>query len=437
MKNYPKIQFSIICLLFFIAVPDFLYSQNVWKYDLDILPGASNISEYLPIIKDKKVCILSNQTGIIPAIDLSDKKNCKWYKKGERSNGIDNCEMLFPYTHIVDTLKSLGVNITCIMSPEHGFRGNADAGEKVTSSIDEKTGIEIRSLYGTNIPDEQLMQGFDILVFDLQDVGVRFYTYYVTMVKMMAKCAKFGKPMIVLDRPNPIGFYVDGPILELKYKSGVGGLPIPIAYGMTIGELAFMANEKGWLEWGKDSTEKEPLKCDLTVVKCINYTHSKHYRLPIKPSPNLPNMRSIYLYPSTCYFEGTDVSLGRGTSYPFQVYGSPKMKGYKFSFVPKSVAGAKNPPLLGEKCYGVDLRKRPSISQINSEQITLKYIIDAYNGCGKEGDKFFKRMFELEIGQSWVREAIKNGNSAQEIKNRWAVDVEQFKRDRERYLLYD
>lgn len=315
------------------------------------------------------------------------------------------------------------------MSPEHGFRGDADAGEAVGNSVDPKTGVPIKSLYGNNdkTPISQTMDMFDILLFDLQDVGVRFYTYYVTMVNMMATCAEYDKEFIILDRPNPIGFYVDGPILDMKYKSGVGGLPIPTVHGMTLGELAMMANGEGWLKGG--------VKCDLKVVKCKNYTHAKLYRLPLKPSPNLPDMRSIYLYPSTCYFEATPVSLGRGTNKAFQMYGHPNMKGYDFSFIPRSIPGAKNPPQLDKVCYGVDLRTTPSIDEINAKGIDLSYIIDAYNNLNL-GDHFFRSFFELETGQAYVRQMIKEGKSADQIKAMWQEDVAKFKEQRKPYLLY-
>ena len=244
---------------------------------------------------------------------------------------------------------------------------------------------------------------------------------------MMATCAEFSKEFIVLDRPNPIGFYVDGPILDMKYKSGVGGLPIPIVHGMTLGELATMANGENWL--------RDNLKCDLTVIKCKNYTHAKLYRLPIKPSPNLPDMRSVYLYPSTCYFEGTPVSLGRGTDKAFQMYGHPNMKGYSFSFIPRSIPGAKNPPQLNKECFGVDLRTEPSIEQINAKGVNLEYVIDAYNNLNLD-DHFFRKMFELETGQDYVRKMIKEGKSADEIKAMWAEDVAKFKEQRKPYLLY-
>lgn len=376
------------------------------NYATDILTGAQQLEEYLPLVEGKRVCILSNQSGMASAT-----------------------------AHVLDTLLAHNVKVTCIMSPEHGFRGDADAGEHVSSSTDPKTGIPIRSLYEgkSGKPAKEVMDEFDVLVFDLQDVGVRFYTYYVTMVKMMAACAMEGKEFIVLDRPNPIGFYVDGPILDMQYKSGVGSLPIPVVHGMTLGEIAYMANESDWLQHGhKDAVGK---KVDLKVVKCKNYTHAKLYRLPIKPSPNLGDMRAIYLYPSTCYFEGTPVSLGRGTAKAFQMYGHPNMLGYKYSFTPRSIPGAKNPPLLDKECWGVDLTVNPSIEQINQDGINLEYVVDAYTNLNL-GDHFFRNMFELEIGQAYVRKMIKEGKSAKEIEAMWTEDVEKFKEQRKPFLLY-
>lgn len=364
-----------------------------------IMPGAESVSEYLPMLQGKRVCILSNQTGILP------------------SNG----------KHVLDVCLENNVNVVFIMSPEHGFRGTADAGEAVNSSVDEKTGIPIRSLYGDSL-NKETIDGFDILVFDLQDVGCRFYTYNATMKRMMAVCAENGKKMIVLDRPNPIGFYVDGPILDMKYKSGVGAMPIPVCHGMTLGELAMMINGEKWLPDGE--------QCDLTVIKCKNYTHRSMYVLPVKPSPNLPDMRSIYLYPSTCYFEATPVSLGRGTAWAFEMYGHPNMKGYRFSFTPRSVPGAKFPPQLDRKCYGVDLRTSPSVEEINAKGINLEYVIDAYNNLNLD-DHFFRSFFELLIGRDYVRQMIKQGKSADEIKAMWADDVKNFKIQRKPYLLYD
>ena len=433
--------------------PDYL-----WAYDGTIQPGAASIGEYLPLLQGKRVCLLSNQTGIM-------------LKKGKEipmellvSDGMDAMDKMPMdlYTHVLDTLLSLDINVVCLMSPEHGFRGTADAGEHVSSSVDKRTGIPIRSLYGAKMTDKELMEGFDIMLFDLQDVGVRFYTYYVTMIKMMGKCAEYNIPFIVLDRPNPIGFLTDGPMLDRRFKSGVGGLPIPAAHGMTMGELAYMANEKGWLRFNSKETWEpdNSLKCDLTVIKCRNYTRKSHYRLPVKPSPNLPTMRSVYLYPSTCYFEGTRISLGRGTADPFQIYGAPDMSTTSFQgrspygtdtrvpaeykFTPRSVAGAKNPPLLDKECTGVSLTGIP-VNRICDGKINLTYIIDAYIGCGSTGDEFFNRAFELEIGQAWVRNTIKEkasnqgcnaGKLARELQDGWQKDVKAFKKERAPYLMY-
>lgn len=364
-----------------------------------ILPGAESVKEYLPLLKGKRVAILTNQTGIVGK------------------------------THIVDSLLALKINIVAIMSPEHGFRGDADAGEHVSSSVDAKTGIPIKSLYegNTGKPSADLIKSIDVLVFDLQDVGVRFYTYLTTMARMMEAVAENGKKMIILDRPNPIGFYVDGPILDMKYKSGVGWLPIPTVHGMTLGELAQMINGEKWL--------KDGIQCDITVVKCKNYTHASKYQLPVKPSPNLPDMRSIYLYPSTCYFEATPVSLGRGTDKAFQMYGHPNMKGYSYSFTPRSIPGAKTPPQLNKECFGVDLTKEPSIDEINAKGINLSYVIDAYNNLNLD-DHFFRSFFELLTGRDYVRKMIMQGKSADEIKAMWADDVKKFKEQRKPYLLY-
>ena len=271
------------------------------------------------------------------------------------------------------------------------------------------------------------MRMFDVLLFDLQDVGLRFYTYYASMARLMDACAEHNKKMIVLDRPNPNGFYVDGPILDMKHKSGVGWLPIPVVHGMTLGELALMINGEKWLPQGRI--------CDVTVIPCENYTHQTKYELPVAPSPNLPNTQSIYLYPSTCLFEGTVMSLGRGTSFPFQAYGHPNFKGSGFSFTPRSVPGAKNPPLLNKKCYGVDLRN-VSYEQIWEYGFDLSYVIDAYKNL-KMGDKFFTNFFEKLVGVDYIRQDIIAGKSAQEIKEKWFCDVLRFKQQRRPYLLYD
>ncbi len=360
--------------------------------------GAEITDAYFPLIRGKRVAVMSNQTGRV---------------------GNE---------HLVDLLIRNKFNVVGIFSPEHGFRGTADAGEHVANSVDEKTGVPVWSLYGSGSgkPSADKMEKFDVLLFDLQDVGLRFYTYYASMARLMDACAEHSKKMIVLDRPNPNGFFVDGPILDMKHKSGVGWLPIPVVHGMTLGELALMINGEKWLPQGRI--------CDVTVIPCQNYTHQTRYELPVAPSPNLPNTQSIYLYPSTCLFEGTVVSLGRGTSFPFQVYGHPDYKGSDFSFTPRSVPGAKNPPLLNKKCYGVDLR---NVSQeyIWENGFDLSYVIDAYKNL-KMGDKFFTGFFEKLVGVDYIRQDIIAGKSAQEIKDKWYCDVVKFKQQRRPYLLY-
>lgn len=363
-----------------------------------VITGDERTELYFHLLEGKRIALYSNHTGL--------------------ANG----------KHIVDILKENKFDVTTILSPEHGFRGTADAGERVGDSVDEKTNIPIISMYkfGREGIDSTTAARFDILVVDIQDVGLRFYTYYITMWRLMDSCAKYGKLVIVLDRPNPNGFYVDGPILDMKYRSGVGWLPIPIVHGMTLGELALMINGEGWL------TDKR--KCELTVIPCKNYKHSTLYELPIPPSPNLPNIKSIYLYPSTCFFEGTVMSLGRGTSLPFQVYGHPDYKGSNYSFTPQSISGAKNPPLLGNKCYGVDLSDTDD-KYIRKQGIDLSYVIDAYKNLNI-GSKFFTSFFDLLAGCSYVREMIEQGCDADEIKARWQDDVTKFKKQRAPYLIY-
>ena len=363
-----------------------------------VITGDERTELYFHLLEGKRIALYSNHTGL--------------------ANG----------KHIVDILKENKFDVTTILSPEHGFRGTADAGERVGDSVDEKTNIPIISMYkfGREGIDSTTAARFDILVVDIQDVGLRFYTYYITMWRLMDSCAKYGKLVIVLDRPNPNGFYVDGPILDMKYRSGVGWLPIPIVHGMTLGELALMINGEGWL------TGKR--KCKLTVIPCKNYKHSTLYELPIPPSPNLPNIKSIYLYSSTCFFEGTVMSLGRGTSLPFQVYGHPDYKGSNYSFTPQSISGAKNPPLLGKKCYGVDLSGTDD-KYIRKQGIDLSYVIDAYKNLNI-GSKFFTSFFDLLAGCSYIREMIEQGCDADEIKARWQDDVTKFKKQRSPYLIY-
>ena len=368
-----------------------------------VVVGAAQPEDYLPLLEGKRVALFSNQTGIIVQPDGS-------------------------HLMTLDLLLRHGVNVVTIFSPEHGFRGKADAGEHVASSVDEQTGVPIFSLYGAKggVPDSATMAGIDVVVTDIQDVGLRYYTYYITMVRIMDQCAIHHKQMVILDRPNPNGFYVDGPLLDMKYKSGVGGLPIPVVHGMTLGELALMANGERWLDSGK--------VCNLIVITCRGYTHRTRYHLPVAPSPNLPDMKSIYLYPSLCYFEATNVSLGRGTTKPFKQFGHPDMKGYSYSFIPQSMPGAKNPPQLGKRCFGRDLSNL-SDKEIWRRKLDLTYLIEAYRNLGV-GDKFFTSFFEKLIGVPYVRTMIEQGASAADISRRWQADVRQFKQARKPYLLY-
>lgn len=350
-----------------------------------VIVGAEQTNVYLPLLKNKRIAIFSNHTGMI----------------GNK--------------HLLDVLLENKINVVAIFSPEHGFRGNADAGEHVSSSVDSKTGVPILSLYDGKLgrPSEESMRKFDLLIVDIQDVGLRFYTYYASMVRLMDACAEYNRKMLILDRPNPNGHYVDGPILDMKYKSSVGWLPIPIVHGMTLGELALMVNGERWLPASRI--------CDITVIKCKNYTHQTMYELPIPPSPNLPNMKAVYLYPSTCYFEATPVSLGRGTQLPFQIYGHPNMLGYDYTFTPQSIPGAKNPPQLNRICHGVNLSEL-SNEEIWKKGVDLSYLIDAYRNLNMD-DYFFRPFFELLTGRDYVRKMIKQGKNADEIKAMWKEPV--------------
>lgn len=369
-------------------------------YSQTIKVGAARIERYAPLLVGKRVALLSNHTGMVDG------------------------------RHTLDVMLDHGINVTTIFSPEHGFRGNADAGEKVKGSVDAATGIPIASLYDgkKGMPSAATMGEFDVIVTDLQDVGVRYYTYYITMMRLMNAAAAYGKEFVVLDRPNPNGMYVDGPVLDMKYKSGVGALPIPVVHGMTLGELALMIDGEGWLDGGKR------LGSRLTVIPCEGYTHSSRYGLPVAPSPNLKSMLAVYLYPSTCYFEGTVMSLGRGTGHPFEIYGHPAMKGCTYTFTPQSMDGAKNPPLKDKLCHGRDLTGLDPEAVI-AAGVDLGYVIDAYRRMGI-GDKFFTSFFELLVGDGQVRRMIEEGKSAAEIKATWRADVEAFKVRRRPYLLY-
>lgn len=361
--------------------------------DSSLRLGVEQLEEYLPRLKHKKVGVVANHTSMINQ------------------------------THLVDSLLELRVHVKRVFSPEHGFRGKADAGEVVNSDVDSKTNLPIVSLYGNNKkPTDEQLKGLDVILFDIQDVGARFYTYISTMHYVMEACAENEIEFIVLDRPNPNGDYIDGPILEEGFKSFVGMHKVPIVHGLTVGEYAQMINGECWLAQEKT--------CDLTVVKIKNYTHKTTYELPIKPSPNLPNMQSIFLYPSICLFEGTPISLGRGTDLPFQVLGHPKLKS-DFFFVPQPTEGAKEPLLKGDTCYGVDL----SAIEVKKE-LDLSYLIKFYNEY-PEKDQFFKKFFNTLAGNSTLQEQIKTGKSIQEIKETWQEGLNDFKAYRKNYLLYD
>ncbi len=370
------------------------------KADKTLQTGAERFSEYMPLLKGKRLAIVANQTSTV-----GDK-------------------------HLVDTLLSLGADIKLIFAPEHGFRDLADAGAVITSGADPVTGIQVISLYSSKKkPSAEDLSGIDAVIYDIQDVGTRFYTYLTTMCYVMEACAENGKPFIVMDRPNPNGYYVDGPILDTSnYRSFVGLHPIPVVHGMTLGEYAGMVNGEGWLANG--------VKCDLTVIKCTGYTHETLYELPVIPSPNLPNMNSIYLYPSVCFSEGTVLSCGRGTDFAFQVLGAPKLPDTGFSFTPKPTFGSSNPKYNGEVCYGTDLRNALRDGLVPKPEMNLDWIIDAYQAY-PEKEKFFTGYFDTLAGSSALREQIISGMTAEEIKATWKKGLDQFKVTRARYLLYD
>jgi uncharacterized protein YbbC (DUF1343 family) len=373
-------------------------SKSAEKGNIEILTAADQTELYPPQLKNKKVGLIVNQTSEI--------------------NGV-----LLP-----DTLLKLGVNVVKIFSPEHGFRGNADAGAKVKSGFDTQTGLPVISLYGNNKkPTADQLKDIDILLFDLQDVGARFYTYISTLQYAMEACAENNKTIIVLDRPNPLGFIVDGPILEQANQSFVGMQPIPVVHGMTVGEYAKMLIGEKWL---KSSAPK------LIVIPCKNYTHKSLYALPVSPSPNLKNMAAIYLYPSLCFFEGTQVSLGRGTDKPFQQFGHPLLKGYNYSFTPVSMPGATDPPLKNKKCYGklVAANEADALKAIGNK-LQIKWLLDVYKDY-PEKSKFFIAYFEKLAGNTSFRKQIEQGMTEAEIRKSWEPGLAKFKSIRKKYLLY-
>ena len=372
-----------------------------------IKTGAEQTEKYLPLLKGKRVAIVANQTSIIGK------------------------------TLVVDSLKSLKVNIVKIFGPEHGFRGTASAGAVVSDSIDAKTGIREISLYGKKSkPSKADLADVDLVIFDIQDVGARFYTYINLLAKVMESCAENNRELLILDRPNPNGYCVDGPVLDIKLKSGIGMFPIPITHGMTIGELAGMYNGEGWLV--------NRMKCKITVIPVANYTHDMEYKLPVAPSPNLNSQQSILLYPSLCLFEGTIISQGRGTHFPFTVLGNPDLKGkYEFSFSPVSIKGMSETPLHQNKiCYGLDLRKYDTSEFHKTGQINLSWLIEMYQAYPFK-EKFFDYKqsnqmgnFDKLSGVATLREQIIAGNSEKEIRNSWEPGLSTFKKLRKKYLIY-
>ena len=390
---------SFILSTIFIDVTAQQLTEVINQENVRIITAAQQTNVYLPFLKNKRVGLVANQTSMI----------------GD--------------THLVDSLLKLGVKVKKVFSPEHGFRGNADAGEHLKNYKDAKTGIPVIALYGKNYkPLASDLKGLDIILFDIQDVGVRFYTYISTMHYVMEACAENKIQLMILDRPNPNGHYVDGPVLEKEYKSFVGMHPIPVVHGLTIGELAGMINAEGWLSNG--------IKCDLTIIPCDRYSHQDLYSLPVKPSPNLPNMKAVYLYPSLCFFEGTVISVGRGTDKPFEVFGHPDLKTGNFSFVPRSIQGAsKNPPYLGISCYGYELSQFADLYIKTYKKLYLFWLLQTYKDFPTK-DEFFNDFFNKLAGNGKLMQQIKDGKTEEEIRNSWEPQLSNFREMRKKYLLY-
>lgn len=394
----------------------FCFSQDTVK---TIIPGAYRTNVYVPLLKGKRIGVFANQTSVIGN------------------------------TNLIDTLLKLGINITKIFSPEHGFRGNADAGASTANSIDSATRIPIISLYGKkNKPTADDLKDIDVLLFDIQDVGVRFYTYISSLQYFMEAAAENSKPMMILDRPNPNGFYIDGPVLDTGYKSFIGMQPVPVVYGMTIGEYAMMISGEGWLStdaankkfaWYKNYAENSvDTPFHFLVIKCQNYIHSSRYQLPVKPSPNLPGINSVYWYPSICFFEGTNISEGRGTDEPFQIFGAPSLPKNMFAFTPVSRQGAASPKYVNQNCYGWN------VTNIRADDgiLHLQYLIDAYKLFpnkdsffipSKSGDYFFNKL----AGNATLMQQLKDGKTENEIRASWQSGLNKFKQIRAKYLMYD
>ena len=405
MTNIIKVQLLSIFFIFFIfLIITPLHSQqlipidNTVKTNLEIKSGADLTSRYLPLIKGKSVAIVANQSSNIGK------------------------------THLVDSLLSLHIKIKKVFCPEHGFRGQVDAGKAVATEKDPKTGLTIVTLYGKNkkpLPED--LMGVDIVMFDIQDVGVRFYTYLSTLHYVMEACAENKKELIVLDRPNPNGFFVDGPVLDTAFKSFLGLDPVPLVYGMTIGEYAKMLNGEGWLKNGE--------KCNLKVIELAGYSHRDLYELPVRPSPNLPNMTAVYLYPSLGLFEGTIVSVGRGTDLPFQVIGYPGIPNAPYQFTPVSKPAAKDPKYMGQECHGYNLVDFGSQYMKNLKKIYLFWLIGTYTSCSDK-EHFFDNNFNFHAGNATLQQQIKEGKTEDQIRETWQPALNVFKTIRKKYLLY-
>ncbi len=395
-----KAMIYAVVFMFGIVICSAQGDRPMLKSYKDIKTGAQQLDEYLPLLKGKKVGIVAHKASMV--------------------NG----------SHLVDTLLSQGVHIIRIFSPEHGFRGQAEAGEKVSTIIDNKTLIPLVSLYGNKRkPGKQDMAGIDVMVFDLQDVGVRFYTYISTLTYVMEACAAFDIPLIVLDRPNPNAFYVDGPVLDTAYRSFVGMHPVPIVYGMTIGEYAQMVNGEKWM---KDSTA-----CELQIIPMSDYKHKYIVKLPTDPSPNLPSWRSVYLYPSLCLFEGTIMSVGRGTDHPFEVYGHPHFYLGSYIFTPRSIPGkSAKPKFLGQNCYGQNLKDYASNYKYNYQSLNIGWLAESHKFMSQDHE-FFNAYFDKLAGTDKLRKQIIRQVSPENIKYSWRRELSEFMKIREKYLLYD
>ena len=400
-KLFKNTYFFLVLTLFFclISCGQSKASKSDSFSHLEILTGAQQTSLYLKHLQNKNVAIVANQTSVI------SKKEGK-------------------YIHLIDSLLKMNIQIKKVFSPEHGFRGKADAGELVKDGVDSRTGLPIISLHGKNKkPTRDQLQGIDVIIFDIQDVGVRFYTYISTLHYVMEACAEAGIPILVFDRPNPNGHYVDGPTLKMEHKSFVGMHPIPLVYGMTIGEYAQMINGEGWL--------KNKITCDITIIPLKNYNHDSEYSLSIRPSPNLPNDKAINLYPSLGLFEGTTINAGRGTENQFQQYGTPFFPKSDFTYTPQPNFGSKSPKHKGLLCNGVNLKSTPKLSSVNFE-----WLIDAYNKT-PDTIQFFGPTFTVHAGSPELEKQIKSGLSAKEIRDTWQSKVDAFKKIRKKYLIYD